>query len=213
MSTLLTIEADFLRDSNIVDAIDLRGIRGLQRTLANGQKKKFAMTLELSKKVVSAVEWFNSDAGKQATADAGIYWNNEQIGNKVFGWQKSYFYKVIKAGKLQDEKIELFNNLCDEAEARGEEPNRTLEGLLKFARSGGNTDAEAGGNDAENDGENDGANEPQIEVRVPNIFTMTYKGGDKNVSVRVDANNVIATTNSPAEILQAIEFLTNLINQ
>jgi hypothetical protein len=213
MSTLLAIEVDFLRDTNLMDAIDLRGIRGLQRTLANGQKKKFAQTLELSKKVVTAVNWFQSDAGKQATADAGIYWNNEEIGNKVFGWQKSYFYKVVKAGKLDDAKVELFNSLCDEAEARNEEPNRTLEGLLKFARSGGNTDAEAGGNDGENDGENDGANEPQIEVRVANVFTMTYKTEAGNVSVRVDANNVIATTNSKEEIQQAIEFLSNLINQ
>lgn len=209
MSTLLAIEVDFLRDTNLVEAIDLRGIRGLQRTLANGQKKKFAQTLELSKKVVTAVEWFQSDAGKQATADAGIYWNNEEIGNKVFGWQKSYFYKVVKAGKLDDAKVELFNTLCDDAEARNEEPNRTLEGLLKFARGGGNTDAEAGGNDGENDGEN----EPQIEVRVANVFTMTYKTEAGNISVRVDANNVIATTNSKEEIQQAIEFLINLINQ
>lgn len=213
MSTLLTIEVDFLRDRNLIEAIDLTSIRGLQRTLSNGQKKKFAQTLELSKKVVKAVDWFQSEAGKQVTSEAGIYWSNEEIGNKVFGWQKSYFYKVVKAGKLEDTKIELFNSLCNEAEARNEEPNRTLEGLLKFARGGGNTDGEASGNDGEADGENDGANEPQIEVRVPNIFTLTYKGGDKNVAVRVDANNVVVTTNSQAEILQAIEFLTNLINQ
>ncbi len=210
MSTLLAIEVDFLRNSQVETALDLRSIRSLQRTLANGQKKKFAQTLELSKKVVSVANWFASEEGKQATAEAGIYWSNEAIGLKVFGWQKSYYYKVLKAGKLDDAIIEEFNSLCDQAEAQGQEPNRSLEGLLKFTRSaGGETTGEAGGEETE-EGEGE-ATERAIEVRIPTIFTMTYKGGDKNVSVRVTEDQVVTTTNSREEILAAIEFLTNLI--
>lgn len=212
MSTLLTIEAAFLSQTQVATALDLRGIRGLQRTLANGQKKKFQQTLELSAKVVEAVNWFASEEGKRVTAEAGIYWTNEQIGNKVFGWQKSYFYKVIKAGKLEATKVEQFNSLCDEAEARGEEPNRTLEGLLKFARLGGgeSTATESG----EESGEESEANgEIGVEIRIPTIFTMTYKGGQKNVSIRINEAGAIATTNSTEEILEAIAFLTNSINQ
>ena len=206
MNALLTIEAAFLSQSNVTTAINLREIRGLQRNLSNGQKKKFAQTIELSAKVVEAVNWFNSVEGKIVTNDAGIYWTNEEIGNKVFGWQKSYFYKVVKAGKLEAAKVEQFNTLCDDAEAQGDEPNRTLEGLLKFARQGGATTDETSG-------ETSGESEAAIEIRVPNIFTMTYKGGDKNVSIRIDESGVIATTNTVEEILAAIAFLTNSINQ
>lgn len=209
MSTLLAIEVEFLRNSQVEEALDLRAIRSLQRTLTNGQKKKFAQTLELSKKVVSVANWFASEEGKQATAEAGIYWNNETIGLKVFGWQKSYYYKVVKAGKLDDSIIEEFNTLCDQAEANGDEPNRSLEGLLKFTRSGGSTTTEADGEESE-DGEVE-ASERAIEVRVPTIFTMTYKGGEKNVSVRITEDQVVTTTNNRAEIIAAIEFLTNLI--
>lgn len=210
MSTLLAIEVEFLRNSQVEQALDLRAIRSLQRTLTNGQKKKFAQTLELSKKVVSVANWFASEEGKQATAEAGIYWNNETIGLKVFGWQKSYYYKVVKAGKLDDAIIEEFNTLCDQAEAQGDEPNRSLEGLLKFTRSGGNTTTETGGEESE-EGEGEETTERAIEVRIPTIFTMTYKGGDKNVSVRVNENNEVTTTNSREEILAAILFLNNLI--
>lgn len=211
MSTLLTIEAAFLSQTNVTTAINLREIRGLQRTLANGQKKKFQQTLELSAKVVEAVNWFASEEGKTATNEAGIYWNNEEIGNKVFGWQKSYFYKVVKAGKLEPTKVEQFNSLCDEAEARGEDPNRTLEGLLKFARLGGAT-AEEGGTSEEGEETEEGG-EIGVEIRIPTILTFTYKGGAKNVSVRINEAGAIATTNTTAEILEAIAFLTNSINQ
>lgn len=208
MSTLLAIEVEFLRNSQVETALDLRSIRSLQRTLSNGQKKKFAQTLELSKKVVSVANWFVSDEGKQATNEAGIYWNNEAIGLKVFGWQKSYYYKIVKAGGLDDSIIEEFNNLCDQAQANGEEPNRTLEGLLKFTRSGGATATETGGGATE---EGEEATERAIEVRVPTIFTMTYKGGAKNISVRVNENNEVMTTNNRQEIQEAISFLLNLI--
>ena len=210
MSNLLSIEADFLRNSQVEEALNLRAIRSLQRTLSNGQKKKFTQTLELSKKVVAVANWFTSEEGKQATEEAGIYWNNETIGLKVFGWQKSYYYKVLKAGKLDDAIIDDFNRLYDDAEREGQEPNRTLEGLLKFTRSGGNDVTQIGGNDDDETGESE-SEERAIEVRVPTIFTMTYKGGEKNVSVRVDENSEVATTNSREEILRAIEFLTNLI--
>lgn len=210
MSTLLAIEVEFLRNSEVEQALDLRAIRSLQRTLTNGQKKKFAQTLQLSKKVVSVANWFASEQGKQATAEAGIYWNNETIGLKVFGWQKSYYYKVVKVGKLDDTIVEEFNTLCDQAEANGDEPNRSLEGLLKFTRSGGgNTTTETGGEETE-EGEGE-ATERAIEVRVPTIFTMTYKGGEKNVSVRVTEDQVVTTTNSREEILAAIKFLKSLI--
>lgn len=206
MSNLLAIETEFLRNENVQSALDLRSIKKLQRSLSNGQKKKFAQTLELSKKVVSVSNWFASEEGKQQTNEAGIYWNNETIGLKLFGWQKSYYYKVLKVGKLDDAIVENFNNLCDIAQSEGEEPNRTLEGLLKFYRSGGNDTTVDGGNDT-------AVEEPAraIEIRVPTILTFTYKGGLKNVSVRVDENNQVTTTNDRADILSAIEFLTNLI--
>ena len=150
--------------------------------------------------------------GKTATAEAGIYWSNEEIGNKVFGWQKSYFYKVVKAGKLEATKVEQFNSLCDQAEAQGEDPNRTLEGLLKFARLGGGATAEEGGASEEGEETEEGG-EIGVEIRIPTVFTMTYKGGAKNVSIRINEAGAIATTNSTEEILEAIAFLTNSINQ
>jgi len=211
MSNLLAIESAFLRLENIETALNLRSIQVLQRGLANGQKKKFSQTLELSKKVVIAVEWFKSQEGKDAMNESGIYWTTEEVGNKVFGWQKSYLYKVVKAGNLPDEKIEKFNTLCDESEANGDDPNRTLEGLLKFAKGGTNANSDGGTNDA-NDDESEDESEAQIEVRTPTIFTLSYKKQGGNIALRIDENNKMTTTNTDAEILEAIQFLASIVS-
>ena len=204
MSNLLSIETAFLNLPQVKQALNLSEIRAVQRTITNAKKKKFEQTLALSKLVTQAVAWFQSEEGKRACAEEGITWSNEEIGLKVFGWQKSFFYKVVKAGRLEAEVVETFKTKCDEAEAQGQEPNRSLEGLLKFAKQV-ETGSEASGQGQEAEGESE--NEPQIETRVETILTFTYKSEGGNVSVRIDAEGNVKTTNSPEQIREAIAVL------
>lgn len=204
MSQLLSIETAFLSLPQVKQGLNLSEIRSVQRTITNAKKKKFENTIVLSKLVTTAVDWFQSEDGQRVCTDEGISWSNEEIGQKVFGWQKSFFYKVVKAGRLQPEVIESFNVKCNEVEAQGEEPNRSLEGLLKFAKqveAGGGTESEGG------EGESESESEPQVETRVETILTFTYKSEGGNVSVRIDANGLVKTTNTDEQIAEAISVL------
>lgn len=204
MSQLLSIESSFLNLPIVKQSLNLSEIRSVQRTITNAKKKKFDNTLVLSHLVTKAVEWFNSEDGKRVCADEGIVWTNEEIGQKVFGWQKSFFYKVVKAGKLEESVIDTFKAKCDEAETRGEEPNRSLEGLLKFAKVV-ETTQEGGGQGDEGEGEC--TEEAQIETRIETILTFTYKSEGGNVSVRIDAEGNVKTTNNAEQIREAIAVL------
>jgi hypothetical protein len=204
MNQLLSIEKAFLSLPQVKQALNLQEIRSVQRTITNAKKKKFEQTLTLSKLVVKAVDWFSSEEGKNACSEEGITWNNEEIGQKVFGWQKSFFYKVVKAGKLQAEIIDTFNTKCNEAETRGEEPNRSLEGLLKFAKQV-ETGTAAGGNEEGEEGTEGEAAE--VEIRTATILTFTYKGEGGNVAVRIDSEGNVKTTNTDEQIREAIAVL------
>jgi hypothetical protein len=105
-----------------------------RRQITNAHKSKFGHTLTMAKLVVKAEEWFNSEDGKFKMQDAGLSWSKEEFGQKVFGWQKSFFYKVLKAGKLSEQIVDAFNTKCDEADAQGKDVDRSLAGLLKFAQ-------------------------------------------------------------------------------
>jgi hypothetical protein len=206
MSQLLSIETAFLSLPQVKQGLNLSEIRSVQRTITNAKKKKFEQTIALSKLVTTAVDWFQSEEGQRVCTDEGISWSNEEIGQKVFGWQKSFFYKVVKAGRLQPEVIESFNIKCNEVEAQGEEPNRSLEGLLKFAKqveSGTN----AGGEGESEMGDAETTGEAQVETRIETILTFTYKSEGGNVSVRIDANGLVKTTNSDEQIREAIAVL------
>jgi len=204
MSQLLSIETSFLNLPQVKQGLNLQDIRSVQRTITNAKKKKFEQTLALSKLVNQAVTWFQSEEGQRVCSEEGISWTNEEIGQKVFGWQKSFFYKVVKAGKLDEAVVDTFKVKCDEAETRGEEPNRSLEGLLKFAKQ-----VETGANESGEgeDGESGESSEAQVETRIETILTFTYKSEGGNVSVRIDAEGNVKTTNSIEQIREAISVL------
>jgi hypothetical protein len=214
MSNLLAIESAFLSLPQVKQALNLTEINRVQRSITNAKKQKFAQTLNLSKLAVSVVAWFASPAGQELTAEEGITWSNEEIGQKVFGWQKSYFYKVLKAGKLQEAVVNEFTAQCDTAESEGLDPDRSLAGLLKFAKSlqssnGGGSEGEGGGKGGET--------ETAVAIRPETIFTLSYKVDEgQNIAIRVNSNGEIKTTNTRDELRKTIEFLlsiTHLINE
>jgi hypothetical protein len=218
MSNLLQIESGLLSLPQVKAGLQITEIRRVQRTLTNAQKSKFNNTLTLSALVVKAHEWFTSEEGKAVFREEGVTWSNEDFAKKVFGWQKSYFYKVLKAGKLPTEVVDLFNTKCDEAEAEGNEPNRTLEGLLKFAKAHAESSTKGSGDEGEGEGEGESeGSEAAVEVRVPTVLTLSFKAADleigRNVSVRVDLNGQVTTQNTAEEIALAIQFLQSSLNQ
>lgn len=210
MSNLLTIESAFLNLPQVKTALNLAEITRVQRGITNAQKQKFTSTLTLAKIAVNVVTWFESEEGQAITSEEGISWNNEEIGAKVFGWQKSYFYKILKAGKLPEVVVTSFVAECDHAERNGLNPDRSLAGLLKSVRAIG-SDSEGSG---EGEGEGEGETETlSVEIRPETIFTLAYKPDGKNVAIRVNSIGEIKTTNSVAELNQAMAFLAEMIQR
>jgi hypothetical protein len=206
MSTnLLSIESAFLSLPEVKRSLNLQAINTLRRADSNAQKKKFENSLQLAKAVKESFNWFSSEEGKAKCNEEGISWSNEEFFQKVFGWQKSFSYKLLKVGKLEDTIVEKFNQKCIEVEARGEEAVRSIENLLKFAKQV--EQGEEGGQGEEGEGE--GA---EVETRSATIFTLAFKHPDKNISVRINEAGEIKTTNSRDEIQSAINFLIDAMN-
>ena len=187
MSTLLAIESHFLTTANAIEGLKLRELRRLTTADLNATKKRFETSLQLSQIVADGFEWYKSANGKATMTNEGITWNAEEFALKVYGYQKSFFYKLVKAGTVETVKVEEYKEF--------EPNNRTIEGLLKFIK--------ASGNDADADGGKDG----ETAERPTTVLTFTYKTDSGNVSVRVDSNGVVKTTNTNDQIREAIQQL------
>jgi hypothetical protein len=208
MSNLLSIETAFLSQSEIKNALNLNDIKRIQRQITNAHKSKFGHTLTMAKLVVKAEEWFTSEDGKFKMQDAGLSWSKEEFGQKVFGWQKSFFYKVLKAGKLSEQIVDAFNTKCDEADAQGKDVDRSLAGLLKFAQDFNDVETIINEETGEEEISEEAIESAEVQERIETIFTMSFKNPEgRNIAVRINANGELITRNDATEIAQAMRFL------
>ena len=215
MSELLAIEQAFLGLEVVSQGLNMSAIRTATKKVANAQKNKFHTSLELSKLVLKASEWFTSDEGKQICAEEGITWTTEQFSLKVFGWQKSYYYKMLKASKLDNLTVETFQSLCDVMESQNKNPERTLEGLLKYSKqlaenrtANANEGEEGEGGEGEGEGE-----ESQVEVADRQVvLTLAYKNPNGNVSFRMNSQGDYKTTNSKEQLQDVLRVLSLVID-
>lgn len=190
-----TLVNQFFAKSEVKSALKIAEINTAKKSMANGQKKKFAASLELSKLVANASEWF--DANKALMTEEGVTLKKEEFFEKVFGFQKSFAYKLNRVSKLEDSVVEEFTTLCDSQERDGNPSDRSINALLKFAK----------GELGEGEGEGE-----EGEGKGDTILTLSFKRKmtdpeASNVSVRVDSNGTPTTTNTREEIEFAIAFL------
>lgn len=210
MNNLLTIEQALLSNEAVANGLNLTAIKSALKAEGNAQKQKFNKTLALSKLAVEALAWFKTDEAKAIFAANGVAWTTEDFAGKVFGWQKSYFYKVVKAGALEAEKVAEFSTLCDQAEREGLTADRTLAGLLKWAKTSAEAAAASEGGedgDGEDGQEADASSVARAEVLLTLSFKATLVGAERNVALRVNTDGTAVTSNTKAEIEQAMALL------
>ena len=215
MSNLLSIETAFLNLPQVKAQLNLTDIKRIQRSIKNAQKSKFGHTMKMSKLVNEAVTFFESTEGKELFAEEGIEWSKKDFGLKVFGWQKSFFYKVIKAGNLDQRIVDAFNEMCD---ANGDDAQRSIAGLLEFSR-GIDLDSLEHSEDATEEQIAEAEQEAITEAventteRVETIITLSFKNpnGD-NVAWRIDANGEVFTRNTQAQVQEVLAMLNGQLS-
>lgn len=176
MNHLLQIEQDFLTSSAVTSEINFASIFTAQANADNAQKAKFDKSIKLAEMVAKASDWFDKAETKAMLESNGIEWDNkETFFQRVFGWQKSFAYKMVKAGKLKIEQGEIvtaFKRHCTAQENAGEGSNRSIAGLLKFAK-----------------GDTETASRPKALA----TFSIAKDGlnGDKGFSIRINLDGSI----------------------
>ena len=200
----MQIETDFLSSQN---EVNFTSIFNLQSQVNDAKKSKFEKSLKLAKLVAQSLEWFKKDETKSALIEAGIEWSNaETFFNRVYGWQKSFGHKMVKAGKIETPIVTKFKRKCTQIENNGEDAIRSIEALLKFAK-------------AEQNGE-----EAEAPARVRTLFSLSISKdgiiGESGYSLRVTETGEIIDNggddmpeNLTNKIVKVITEVRNLIKQ
>jgi hypothetical protein len=209
MQNLLQIEQNFLSLPQVATGLRLTEVKALNKKMATAHKQRFIQSVQLSTIALASFEWFSSAEGQALCTEEGVVWNREAFAEKVFGVKNSYFGKLLKVGGMEANVVETFNAKCDEAERNNEKCDRSVAGLIKFAKAG--IDSSVVEQEVEAEGDVEETTEETTEPTAECVFTMTYKGEHGNICVSIDADGNATSTNGRNEIRDAVKFLlTNL---
>lgn len=190
---------------NYTTELNINKVRTITATLSKGDKTNFTNSLRLAAEVEKGLSWWKSE-GSALAKEAGLKVDMDTFAKEVYGFQKSYLYKLAKAAALPTDTINAYIAACDEDEANGGRPSRSIEALLKWAKGNETTESEEGESEGEEGGE--------VEQKPIITFTCRLKDlglSEKNVSLRISADGSVTTTATPEAIQQAIAILTSAL--
>ena len=218
MRNLLEIETGLLSQDEIKTGLQLSTIRSLQRSINTARRTKFRKQLDLARIMKSSKDYFDLESTQTKFANAGVTWTADELADKVFECGKSWMFKCIKASNVNEDVIALFEYQCKHLQDNGQRVRMGIEQLNQFANAYSN-DENVQVADLQNLTEQEETESVVQDTATESnesrdtIFTMTFQlNAHENVSVRYDNIDGLVTTNSNEQIQEAINFLTEHLN-
>jgi len=223
MRNLLEIETGLLSSDAVRTGLQLTKVKSLQKSIKTAERTKFRKSLEMATLMRQGKEWFDLPNTQLVFVEQGIVWSADELADKVFECDKSWMYKCIKASNVAEDVVEIFERQCKHLQDSGETVKISIVSLNQFAKayaenedvnvaelqSPNQSGLEATSEQSDTEDVNE---EAPAEATSDTIFTLSFKLQDRNVAVRYSLSDGLVTTNSNDDILDAIGFLQEQLN-
>lgn len=187
-------------NAQVAEQLKVQQIKAVALSIESGKKKVFTKSIELARLLVNAKDWMKSN--DTLVKDKGITWKS--ILMDVFGFTESAIdskwpNQLVRVGEITDDQLTEFIQWAN----KNNQPLsvKSLDSWLK----GSTTEETAEGGEESAEG-----------TKAQCVACLTFKlplieAGDKNVSVSLDTNGNVKTSNSEAELRLALELLTKAL--
>jgi hypothetical protein len=122
-------------------ALSLTAIKNLTAKVNDAEKQRFMNSLELAQVLAQTKPQFEDfckaviNKLKDGGTPAKDLPKKDELIKLVYGFQKSFYYKLIKVGELPKHVVNKFIDKCDEAEKDGKDFARSIEALNTWAKN------------------------------------------------------------------------------
>jgi hypothetical protein len=195
MRNLLEIESSALENAYLIEGLQLNQINTIQKAVSKNELSKINNSRKLSQIMLKSYDFFK-ESGKATLEGSGVFWTAEDFGQKIFGFKKSYFMRMIKFGKLSDEQVEEFKTKCKELIEQGEKPSISVPNCLDYIKQ-------------QEQGEESGEATP----RRAETVIMEIKLHGKKMKLTGDRDNPIIKTDFNAGDIEELYQFINRVEQ
>ena len=192
-------------------SLQVTQVKALQTKIEETAARKFAASVALSECIRKAHEWLKGEEGKQFLKDKKITMDEFTI--EVYGFQKSFYYKLLKVGRLAFDSpntLEQFTKEVNNAKNNDLGASLSIENLLSFAKE---IESIKNAGKASEASEASEAAAPKVTKDKP-ILVLSFDGvqiGLSSVSMRINADGTLKSTNTTDELKAVADYLSQYL--
>jgi len=207
-----------LAPKQIKNALQLGKVVQLNNAVMNAEKQRFLNSCELGALLFKTSETFNDlfKAYKSKAKDEKL--PKDEIADKgffiesVYGFQKSWYYKLIKVGEIPSEMVSEYLELCEKTKGS----KITIENLLIWAKAKNNPEIE----DSEISVDSEGIADLKAvtnEDRTKKTYLVNLSiNGDfleskQGISLKIGEGLNLETANNLNDILKALNEVSEVV--
>jgi hypothetical protein len=191
--------------NNTNKALKLNQVNAIVKAIETSDLKRFENSLTLAGLIAEGNKWLK-DAEGQTWLKSTKMAMDEFI-QKTYGFQKSFYYKLLKAANVPADVVKEFTTQTAKLKAEKLSAPLSIEALLKYYAEAKLENNEAG------EGEGESESEPtEVKAKAKAVLTFTFKiDGFEPVSLRIDDNGEFKTSASAENIAVALDYLAQAV--
>lgn len=196
MATLSPIAQIVRSNAQVAEQLKVKEIRTVLASIESGKQKVFTKSIEQARLLANAKEWFNSN--NSLCKERGITWKS--ILSDIFGFTESAIEskwpnQLLKVGDVTNEQLEEFVKW-----AQSNDKSLSVKQLYLWLK-GETEETTEGGAEGEEQA-------PKSQCVCSWTFKLPLVGqGERNVSVSIDTEGVVKTSNTADELRLAYEMM------
>jgi hypothetical protein len=188
-------------------ALNIAKVQTIKNAIQTSDAKRFENSLHLAELIGKAHKWIKDAEGQALLKASGL--GMDAFILDVYGFQKSFYYKLVKASNVAPELLAEFRKQTEALKAKDLSAPLSIEALLKYAGEAKlETQSES---DGESDGESEG-NAPEVKAKASAVVTLAFKvDGLESVALRINDDGELITKATPEAIASALDYLTQAV--
>lgn len=192
-----------MQNTQSTKALKLTQVNALINAINKSDAKRFENSLTLAGLIADGNKWLKDAEGQTWLKSTKM--GMEDFIFNTYGFQKSYYYKLLKTASVPAEIVREFTAQTTKLKNENLSAPLSIEALLKYASEAKLENNEAG----EGEGEGEGK---AVQAKAKAVLTFTFKvDGFEAVSLRIDDNGEFKTSASAENIAVALDYLRQAV--
>lgn len=193
--------------TNTNKALKLTQVNALINAIKNSDAKRFENSLTLAGLIADGNKWLKDSEGQTWLKSTKMAMDEFIL--KTYGFQKSYYYKLLKTAGVPAEIVREFTAQTTKLKNENLSAPLSIEALLKYYAEAKLETAKDSDGESEGEGENEAH---EVKAKAKAVLTFTFKvEGLEPVSLRIDDNGEFKTSASAENIAVALDYLAQAV--